>query len=357
MSSRRRTRERTRCMILGRPGVRVARRFACLDPVEAERLMELGRATPVPGGGDYDSEDECEARCSALAALPPEMAGAVVGALPATALPQYVRTARMLRPEARRELELERQACLQLAQRYPPVGQYVNPYDPAAVADTCARYGLPCRRHCAEILDRLAGGEIVVPFRAFRQRVGGSRYDVYQADLMEASPTAARLWARPARIRDLLPSARDLPVLREGDVIRIPDARSGNVAYLLDTPSERFVDVSTSRNGEILLDFILIDALELQSYRSMSALYVVPPFPAVSPAALRGDLGLDAQLGAMENNARLFEEFIGIPAGSIDVNPEATPPQYWLDEGDVAEHLVTFFATNGVPFHFLEIYV
>lgn len=371
LTGRRRGRERTRCTAVGRLGPGSARRFECLDPEEAERLVQQGEASPV-GGGDYDSEEECEARCSALTALPPELGTQIAGFVPVAGLGALARGTRLTSPEAQRELRLEREACDFLAdflaERYPALWRSLleeegTRVDWTSVNIVCREWGLPCRRPCSEIPARLAAGELVVPFgallqvRRYMDDMGALASVIYNLDLdlyMPAeSPTLRRAAARPAPIRGVLPWTRGLPVLFEGDSLRVADSPGGDRTFLYSMWLGSNLGFTVDANsGLIRMILTLMPAGTAADSRDFAtAAFTVPPPPGISVKMLRGYLGVDVREQARVAYIRAIEALLGLPAGCMGVR--------WL--GDVESgtkqcepRMWEFFRENGFPVEILS---
>lgn len=128
------------------------RAFRCVT----EEDLRSGAAVRVPGG-EYDSDEECEARCSAPLSLPPEVGEQIAELLPPGAAAALARTSAGGARLAARELGRERAVCDALRAEYPLVWQeWAGPeYSPARIAQTCRVWGLPCLRPCTEMRGRL----------------------------------------------------------------------------------------------------------------------------------------------------------------------------------------------------------
>lgn len=362
---------RTQCAVVGRPGVGTERQFRCLDTAEAGRLAGLGEAVVVRG---YNSEEECGAGCSALTAMPPEMGAEVAAYVPLSELGALERTTRGTRQAVLVERERERRACDDLRRRYPSLWAWLTEDGngeapaPTRALELCAQWDLACTRPCAEALRRALDWELAVPFGALTAGPQGWEPDpeggeqnipfrVYEASaraLLASSVTAARMRTRPAPIRDLLPATRELPVAFEGDTLRIMGAPGGDRTFLYAQALGSAVELTTADSGWIRLRLELESAGTAADDNDFALLILdVPPPPTISLEALRGDLGDEVQLGAMETNARAFEALVGLEEGAIELDPERL--RYEFDAYFVnAIRLQQFFTEAGYPFDYME---
>ena len=366
--------ERTRCVVAGRPGPGVARSLRCLDPTEADRLVELGEAS-FAGDGDYDSEDECEARCTAFGMLPPTAGAAVAEYFSLPELSALQRTSRATSPVARAQLEHELRQCNVLRGRYPEVwgwllggGRPPCGADPDRARSVCQLFGLPCVRPYTEVVRRLSDWELTVP-AAVGTRMYRTEGNVLVLPplglpkLVRLSPTTARMAARPAPVRDRFPQARGLPVLLAGDSVRLADSPLGERVFVMGMRAD--VHVDTTADGLIRVRLWLYNVGPIgQTHDATDVTLTVAPFPAealegrfvppyVPPSreALRGDHGPEAQRLAMTENAYVFALVTDIGAPYALSVSDDDPPQYVLDRAARADdYLVEFFDRYGFPF-------
>ena len=238
--------QRVWCGVFGVPG---ERRYACVGPPRMQQAVETGDGVPLER---YDSEEECEAGCTALARLPPEMAAEVSGYLPLGALAAVGRAGRGAGyVAAGAELASEREACAAVAERFPEAWRRLSAggapggafrVDPQLLAQRCAAWRLSCMRPCADILARMSdtytaslGAEDMTD-RNDEEDPAGDRWWIteYRArSLADArfrnAADNAPFHERTAPARTVFGVGAALPVFFPGNTVRVlaPDAATG----------------------------------------------------------------------------------------------------------------------------------
>lgn len=241
---------RVSCGVFGEPG---ARRFACVEPPYMQRAIQTGDGRSV---ARYDSEDECERECNALAMLPPEIAEQLGTYLPLPALAAMGRAARVGGPVV--GSALERAACRAIAERFPEAWRLLLAgaapggairADPGRLAQLCRAWNVTCAaRPCAALLARMSDtfsvtladedvdepDEVVLVTDLLGGQWSLQWYTVRSLsdERFLATPGNAPFYAHPAPVRSLYGVGDALPVFLPGNTVHVDAAELGTASDL-----------------------------------------------------------------------------------------------------------------------------
>ena len=351
-SRRRRTRERTRCTAVGRPGPNQFQRFECLDPEEAERLMELGEAR-AGWGGEYDSEEECEARCNVLLSLPPPAVESVMRQVPVARLAALARVSRAVGAPAAAAIGAERAARDMVLAEYPALRNF-------RIEDICAQWWLPCVQPYTEMAARFSR-RLELPLDKIGAPTSvqqGTRvYDAVNGEeLATIDPSFLDRDDAPA-VRGL-PDARDVPVLLPGESIAITDPSGMIGAPLFVLPRYPFV---LRRTEDGLLSVMLVlsgpEVTRAPSRRGnvgAGLRYIVPPPPGMDLEALRVGEGR-ARRRAIAAYLAHAERVLDLAHGALMVVPGQN--NYGTRLSDDQTDIWATLSRTGFPVHELRLVV
>ena len=342
---RRRASQNTRCVVLrtGEP----SSAYRCLPPEEAERRVRSGSATAVPGG-EYDSEEECEARCNVLLSLPQPAVEAVMRQVPVARLGALGGVSRAVGAPTVGPLAAERAARDEVFRTYPAARATL-------VEDLCAQWWLPCVQPYTEMAARLARrlalplGEAGEPVRIDVQ--SGTRwYDpVDGADLAAINPEFVGRPDAPA-VREL-PDARDVPVLLPGESIVVTGASGVIGAPLLLLPRYP-IEVPRTADGLLAIQLILsgseITGAPTRYLVGAAVRYVVPPPPGVDVETLRVGEGR-ARRRAVGAYLAHVERVLNLVHGAIVAVPETN--DYRTRSEEDQRDIWTTLSRAGFPVH------
>ena len=344
--------------MFGAPG---ERRYACVEPLHMQRAVETGDGVPLER---YDSEEECEAGCTALARLPPVMTAEVGGYLPPGALAVASRAGVPLR--AGEVLRQERAACADVAARFPEAwrqlfaGDGEFRADPALLERRCAEWGVSCTRPCAAIRARM-DATYVMPLRIGVDMTSvqtwgspGNFWTVYRGSAgplsdarFRSAPGNAPFYARSA-----LGAGGDsdvLPVFLPGNTIRVLMP----IAYPDRPPVERWgyvssivSDVEVDSSTGLLVLVVLVEPARGPAHsipspysgyvsEEMTLHFPVPPPPGETEPGNLVNTGEDA-LEPAGRYAAYIRDILGLQEQQLYAAYEGTEAyervRYWFNE-------------------------